>query len=133
MILTNHAGEPDGYVLIINDETERFNERNSLTGNASIGSSQLGWYGEAGYDVLRLVAPGSDWNVTPYLRYEQYDTQAEVPSGYARNPANERTVLTAGAALFPHPQVVIKADHQWRTNEAQTGVNQFNVALGYLF
>ena len=56
-----------------------------------------------------------------------------MPAGYARNPAHERTVLTAGAALFPHPQVVVKADHQWRANEAETGVNQFNVALGYLF
>lgn len=115
------------------DEAERFNERNGFTGNASIGSSLLGWYGEAGYDVLRLLAPGSEWNLTPYLRYEQYDTQAEVPAGYVRNPANERTVLTAGAALFPHPQVALKADWQWRTNEAETGVDQFNVALGYLF
>ena len=115
------------------DEAERFNERNGFTGNASIGSSLLGWYGEAGYDVLRLLSPGSEWNLTSYVRYEKYDTQAEVPATYARNPANERTVLTAGAALFPHPQVVLKADHQWRKTEAETGVNQFNVALGYLF
>jgi thiamine biosynthesis lipoprotein ApbE len=115
------------------DEAERFNERNGFTGNASVGSSLFGWYGEAGYDVLRLLAPGSEWNLTPYLRYEQYDTQDEVPAGYARNPAHERTVLTAGAALFPHPQVVLKADYQWRTNEAETGIDQLNVALGYLF
>ena len=115
------------------DEAERFNERNGFTGGASVGSSLLGWYGEAGYDVLRLLAPGSEWNLTPYLRYEQYDTQAEVPAGYARNPANERTVLTAGAAAYPHPQVVLKADYQRRTNQAETGIDQVNVALGYLF
>ena len=115
------------------DEAELFNERNGYTGNASVGSAQFGWYGEAGYDVMRLLSPGSEWNVTPFVRYENYDTQAEVPEGYARNPANERVVLTAGASAFPHPQVVLKADHQWRTNEAETGVNQFNMAIGYLF
>jgi hypothetical protein len=115
------------------DDAERFNERNGFAGANSIGSRQVGWYGEAGYDVLRAISPGSEWNLTPYVRYEKYDTQHEVPAGYAANPANERTVVTAGAALFPHPQVVLKADHQWRTNEAQTGQDQFNVALGYLF
>ncbi len=117
------------------NEAERFNERNAVVpgSNASVGSRQFGWYAEAGYDVLRLFAPGSEWNVTPYVRYERSDTQDEIPVGYAANPANDRTVLTAGAALYPHPQVVLKADQQWRTNEAETGQNQFNVALGYLF
>ncbi len=117
------------------DEPERFNERNAVApgSNASVGSRQFGWYAEAGYDVLRLFAPGSEWTVTPYVRYERYDTQDEVPVGYAANPANDRTLVTAGAALYPHPQVVLKADQQWRMNEAETGQNQFNVALGYLF
>jgi len=115
------------------DEAEIFNEINGLTGDESIGSSQMGWYGEVGYDVLRRLSPGSEWGVVPYLRYEQFDTQEEVPAGYARNPANDRTILTAGAALYPHPQVVLKVDHQWIENQAETGRNQFNAALGYLF
>jgi len=117
------------------DEAERFNERNGVApgSNASVGSRQFGWYGEAGYDVLRLLSRGSEWNLVPYVRYERYDTQDGVPAGYAANPANDRTILTAGAALFPDPQVVVKADQQWRTNEAETGQDQFNVSIGYLF
>jgi thiamine biosynthesis lipoprotein ApbE len=117
------------------DEAERFNERNGVApgSNASVGSRLFGWYGEAGYDVLRLFSPGSEWTVVPYVRYERYDTQDGVPAGYAANPANDRTVVTAGAALFPDPQVVVKADQQWRTNEAETGQDQFNVSIGYLF
>lgn len=117
------------------DEAERFNERNGVApgSNASVGSRLYGWYGEAGYDVLRLLSPGSEWNVVPYVRYERYDTQDEVPAGYAANPANDRTVVTAGAAMYPHPQVVVKLDQQWRSNEAETGQDQFNVAIGYLF
>jgi len=29
--------------------------------------------------------------------------------------------------------VVVKLDHTWVSNSAQTGVNQFNVGLGYVF
>lgn len=115
------------------DEAARFNERNGFTGSQSVGSALVGWYGEAAYDVLRAASPGAGVSLLPYVRYERFDTQHEVPAGYARNPANERTYLTAGAALYPHPQVVLKADHQWRMNEANTGQDQFNVALGYLF
>jgi len=117
------------------DEAGGFNGGNGVTPGsiASVGSRLYGWYGEAGYDVLRLLSPGSEWNVVPYVRYERYDTQDEVPAGYAANPANDRTVVTAGAAMYPHPQVVVKLDQQWRSNEAETGQDQFNVAIGYLF
>ncbi len=115
------------------DEAELFNGRNGLTGDQSVGSSQFGWYGEVGYDILRPISPASTMNLYPYVRYERYDTQKEVPAGFLRNAANDRTVVTAGAAFYPQPQVVVKSDYQWRTNEAETGLNQFNVNLGYLF
>ena len=115
------------------DEAELFNERNGLAGSAGVGSQQFGWYGEAGYDILSALTPGSEWNVIPFVRYEKYDTQDEVPTGYTKNPANEREILTAGASVYPHPQVVLKLDQQWKRNAAETGVNQFNVAFGYLF
>ncbi|MGH7725144.1 MAG: FAD:protein FMN transferase [Candidatus Eiseniibacteriota bacterium] len=115
------------------EEAEIFNDLNGLAGDEGVGSRQFGWYGELGYDILRPISPNSTMSLYPYVRYEQYDTQKEVPSGFLRNPANERTVLTAGAAFYPHTQVSVKTDYQWRTNEAETGLNQFNVNLGYLF
>jgi hypothetical protein len=108
------------------------NQVNDLVGNESVGKRQEGWYAEVGFDVLSLV-PRSRMSLTPFARYEAWDTQASVPDGYARNPENDVTQWTAGLVFKPIPQVVLKFDGQWRKNAAKTGVNQVNVALGYEF
>ncbi len=43
------------------------------------------------------------------------------------------TELTLGAAFQPIPQLILKADWQQRHNAAATGVNVWNVSLGYIF
>ena len=45
----------------------------------------------------------------------------------------DRTVVTTGLSYYPHAQVVLKGDVQIRRNRADTGVNQFNLALGFLY
>jgi uncharacterized small protein (DUF1192 family) len=107
-------------------------QQNKLTGGQSVGSAQSGWYAEAAYDLMTL-APRGRWAVVPYVRYEWLDTQDEVPAGYAKDPARERTILTGGVEVKPIPQVVFKLDYQRMRNEARTGVSQWNAAVGYLF
>lgn len=107
------------------------NAEAGLTGSASIGERLLGWYLQAGYDLLR--ATDSEHQLIPYLRYEWLDTQDEVPTGFARDPASERRITTVGVAWKPLPNIALKADYQVQANEARTGINQFNAALGYLF
>jgi hypothetical protein len=107
-------------------------QANGLTGDETVGRRQAGWYVEAGFDVLSLL-PKSRMTLTPFARYEAWDTQAAVPDGYIRNPENDVTQWTAGLVFKPIPQVVVKIDGQWRKNAAKTGVNQFNAALGYEF
>jgi hypothetical protein len=97
-----------------------------------VGSRQEGWYVQGGYDVLSLCAD-SRMNLIPFVRYEQYDTQAAVPVGYERNPENDVKELTLGLAYQPIPQLILKADWQQRHNAAQTGTNVFNASLGYVF
>jgi hypothetical protein len=41
--------------------------------------------------------------------------------------------VTVGAMWKPLPNVSLKADYQIVQNEAETGINQLNVNLGYLF
>jgi len=108
------------------------NEHNGLAGNESVGSRQEGWYLQAAFDVLSLRA-GSRSSLFPFLRYEKYDTQAEVPVGYERNSENDASVLTVGLGFKPIEQLIVKTDWQRRRNAARTGVNQWNVALGYIF
>jgi uncharacterized coiled-coil protein SlyX len=108
------------------------NEANGFSGEESVGSRQKGWYVQGGFDVLAGRAGGRA-SLTPFLRYEEYDTQASVPEGFARNPENDVNVCTVGAVFKPIANIAIKADWQRRRNAASTGVNQFNVGLGWLF
>jgi hypothetical protein len=113
-------------------QAAQINEANGFTGAQSVGSRQEGWYAQAAFDVFSLC-PDLKAALSPYVRYEQYDTQAEVPVGYERNPANDNTELTLGLAFQPIDQLIFKADWQERRNAARTGVNQWNVSLGYIF
>ncbi len=113
-------------------QADLVNQLNGFVGDESVGSRQEGWYLQGAYDVLSL-APGSRMGLLPYVRYEQYDTQAAVPAGYERNPENDVEELTVGAAFQPIPQLILKADWQQRHNAAKTGVNVWNVSLGYIF
>jgi len=108
------------------------NELNGFEGADSIGSRQEGWYLQAAYDVLSGNA-SSRLSLLPYVRYEAFDTQAEVPTGYARNPANDVRQWTLGLAFQPIEALTLKADWQRRHNAASTGVNRWNVALGWIF
>jgi hypothetical protein len=114
------------------DEADLINQLNNFEGDESVGSRQEGWYLEGGYDVLSLVA-GTKMSLIPFVRYEQWDTQAAVPVGYERNPANDNQELTLGLAFKPIDRLVLKMDWQQRHNKADTGVNQWNAALGYIF
>ncbi len=107
------------------------NAARGLVGNESVGEEMTGWYVHAGFDVLR--SSRTPLELIPYVRYESVNTQSEVPTGFAANPANDLEIWTIGAAVRPIQQIILKTDYQIRSNEAQTGVNQFNVALGYIF
>jgi hypothetical protein len=113
-------------------EAAAVNELNGFSGDEGIGGRQRGWYAEAAFDVLTLV-PSTKLSLTPFVRYEEWNTQAAVPDGFTSNPENDATQWTAGVVFKPIPQVVVKIDGQWRKNATSTGVNQFNVALGYEF
>jgi uncharacterized small protein (DUF1192 family) len=108
------------------------NERNGLFGAESVGECQHGWYVQAAYDVMAL-RPAGGWSVTPFLRYEKLNTQAEVPDGFDKDPATDRSLLVAGVGVKPLPGVVLKADYQREKNRARTGTSRFHIAVGYLF
>jgi hypothetical protein len=112
------------------DDAAEINELNGLTGASSVGERMLGWYLQGGYDVLR---GRSEHQLVPYVRYEQLNTQDDVPEGFLADPATDRRLVTLGAMWKPLPNVAVKADYQITSNEADTGVNQLNVNLGYLF
>jgi hypothetical protein len=98
---------------------------------ASIAEEMRGGYVQVGYNVLSQTA--SDLALTPYLRYEQVDTQYRVAAPFARALAQDGEFTTLGLDFKPIPNVVLKTEYQWLTNAAGTGRNQFNFNLGYSF
>ncbi|HEX4962576.1 MAG TPA: porin [Thermoanaerobaculia bacterium] len=103
-----------------------------LEGEEGIGKAQRGAYAEAGFDLLSL-RPGSRQRLIPFVRYESYDTQSEVPAGFERNPANDVRVLTFGFNYYPIDQLVLKTSILRVRNEARTGQNEIQIGLGYVF
>ena len=104
---------------------------NQLLGKG-VGERMQGAYIQVGYDLLSQTN-SAGVALTPYVRYEQVDTQDRVPEGLSRSLSTDNTYLTAGIELKPISNIVVKVDHAWVSNDAETGVNQFNVSMGYAF
>jgi hypothetical protein len=73
----------------------------------------------------------NDMALSPFLRFEQYDTQASLPLGLARDPANRDKLFTVGASFLPLPDIVIKADYQKFFDHPEN--DRINLGLGYMF
>ncbi len=114
-------------------DVAQLNESLGFTGNKSVGSGLAGQYVQIGYDLLSQVVGAGDVALSPYVRFENVDTQAEVPVGFMRNPSRNNNYFTFGIELKPNPGVVLKIDHMWVSNDANSGTNQFNINLGYAF
>jgi hypothetical protein len=115
------------------DDVARLNQALGLTGSRSIGESLEGYYVELGYDLFARWREDDIRSLIPYARWEYFDTQVEVPAGFSRDPARAVESLTLGIGFRPIDQVIFKLDHLDYDNDAGTGVDQWNVTLGYLF
>jgi hypothetical protein len=102
-----------------------------LAVTAPIAEEMVGGYIQLGYNVLAQM--NTAWAITPYVRYEQVDTQRKVPAGFLRDLTRDGEFRTLGLDLKPIPNVVVKTEYQWISTAANTGRNQFNVNLGYSF
>ena len=115
------------------DDTPQLNEVLGLSGSAGVAEKMQGGYLQVGYDLLSQVASTGDVAFTPYVRYEKVDTHAALAAGFTRNPSKNNTYTTFGLELKPIPGIVVKVDHMWVNNPVDSGVDQFNVNVGYAF
>ncbi len=104
----------------------------TVTGE-DVGEEMMGWYLEAAYDVLRLLAPEGDQAVNVFVRYEDFNTQESVPTGVTANQANDRQVMTVGLAYLPIPDVAVKTDIESWEDGADNDGSRFNLGVAYQF
>ncbi|BBP01504.1 hypothetical protein SFSGTM_22120 [Sulfuriferula nivalis] len=86
-----------------------------------------GWYGQAAYPVWKK----DEMRLTPFVRYEKYNTQASVDTGYTANPLNDETVTTLGANFNLTREVVFKTD--WQSYKTDSAKDRFDLGVGWMF
>ena len=116
------------------EEISDADDLSAATGE-SISSEILGWYAEAAWHCLPeswTNSEGSWHDAVVFARFDQIDTQRDVPSGFADDPAGDRQEWTFGVGLYPLPNLVIKADYQVRDDATSQRLDsQFNVGVGW--
>jgi hypothetical protein len=100
----------------------------------TIAESMFGLYAEVAYDVLPLLLPDTLQYLAPFFRYEIYDTQDQIPNGFARVPGRAVDVFAVGVSYKPMPQVVLKLDYRNFQNGNRNSLpDELNVGAGFIF
>lgn len=102
-----------------------------------VAEEMFGWYVEGAYHFWP-----EDWktgklekaDAVVFARYEEYDTQYEMPAGVAKNDTKDRDEITFGINFYPVPNLVLKADYQIRNDAARDDLDDLlNLGIGFTF
>ncbi|MCA8977740.1 MAG: hypothetical protein KDC98_23650 [Planctomycetes bacterium] len=88
-----------------------------------------GCYGEVGCDLAPWLWPESEIAVTPFLRFEEIDTQAAMPEGIAADASQKSRILTVGVNVKPDDRIVFKLDFE----DWDNSYDRMNISMGYVF
>lgn len=98
----------------------------------NLGSSMVGYYAEAGYNVLRTFQ--TDKQLVPFVRYEFLNTHNSVENNISKNPSYEKNIVTTGLTLALTKGAVVKADVQFVKDAATNKYAQtYNAGVGVMF
>lgn len=99
-----------------------------------VGKTIQGWYGEAAYDFLRRdLSPERRRSLIVFARYEDFDTNEEMPTAIAPDPAADRTVRAAGVAFMPLEKISLKADYEHWEDGTDDTLDRFNLGAAFEF
>jgi len=100
--------------------------------NPNIARAIRGFSLESGQRVISNARLGE---VGAFLRYENFDTQFRMPSGYVPLREFDRDAWVIGANYWPDPDVAIKMDYSIVGSQSSVvrAPNSFNVGLGWWF
>ena len=70
-----------------------------------------------------------------FARYENFDTQFRMPTGYVGLPEFDRDAWVVGATYWPDPDVAVKFDYSIVGNRSTVvqAPNSVNIGLGWWF
>ena len=100
--------------------------------NPNVAEQIRGSYLEASYFVVPQPAPRE---LAVFVRYENFDTQYRMPSGYVPLKEFDRDAWVFGITYFPDPDVAVKLDYTVLNNQSEVvqAPNSLNIGLGWWF
>ena len=104
-----------------------------LTGvNPNVAEELRGFYVEGAYRVLPASFPH---DAALFARYENFDTQFQMPPGYVKLQQFDRDAWVVGATYWVDPDVAIKFDYSHVRNQSEVvpPPRSVNVGLGWWF
>ena len=118
-------------------KTNRNLSNNLNVKRTPVGSRASGGYLEVGYDLLTLFKSSliAEAVLDLFVRYDNYDTMAEVEGDIFDNPRWERQTWTFGVNYHPHPQLVFKGHYSARRlgTEVENEENTFALGFGFQY
>lgn len=122
------------YYLTNISNTEQYNWFTANNGAPNdLGNTMIGYYIEAGYNVLRTLN-SVDSELVPFVRLEAYDTHQEVDNYLQKNPRYNQSLVTTGLTWRITRGAVVKADMQFLKPENATKWSKvFNAGFGVMF
>jgi len=120
------------YTMLFIDEASKLTNALDPTAAYSIAETMMGGYVEGAYDLWSLFGEG-ERRLEPFYRFEFYDTQWKVPSGFSRDETKRVWSHTVGVQFEPIPNVVLKADYRNRHPTEGKIADEFNLGMGYIF
>ena len=90
-----------------------------------------GYYLEFEYDLE--ASKGTVY--TPFVRFENYDLNKVVDEDTfgEKNKSLDRSNFVLGVAYKPLDRMVFKADYAYKSNGDESGVNEFNLGMGFVY
>ncbi len=100
-----------------------------------VGSRAFGGYLEIGYNLLAFFKSSlnTEAALDLFVRYDNYDTMAEVEGDIFDNPRWERQTWTFGVNYHLHPQLVFKGHYSARRLGTEVDNEENTFALGFGF
>jgi len=120
------------YVGISN--TMQYNQFTTQGGiQNDLGSAMLGYYVEAGYNILKYYA-GSKSELIPFIRLESYNTHYAKEGALQKNKAYDNNVISSGLSLKLAKGAVLKVDIQFAKSKAADEYSKtLNAGIGVMF
>lgn len=120
------------YTSLSNTDQYNFFTRKSGVKN-DLGKSMIGYYVEAGYDVMSLCEK-SNIGLVPFVRYQAYNSHLTVDENATANTKYAGNSITTGLTLKLNKGAVVKADLDFAKTEFDTKyTTTLNLGVGVMF